>query len=169
MEHQLLSPNRLRRSSGDDDDAVSQLLDDLRQDHAQLCGGLGAVTGGESGHSTRSWQSLRDVCARLSTGLQEHIRREERLPLTRHRSLGAAAPEAMLRPSNCHYNHYRYLQVITRYITLGDRPLLLSNQYQLVQDFLNGLRRNMDQQEAELFPAIEQAATDTADEALWNR
>ena len=136
---------------------VSHLVDGLRQDHALLCGELAVLKKAEGDDSPPSWQTLRDVCARLSLVLCEHIRREERLLVTRSRSLGAAASEAMGRPSIDHYGDYRYLQVITRYIVSENRPFLLNNRYHLLTGFLHGLHRHMDKQEAELFPVIEQA------------
>ncbi len=129
----------------------TNLIDNLRQDHALLCGELVILKKIEDSHSRPSWQVLREICTRLSVRLREHIRWEKQL-LSHHRSLGAAAPEAMNRSSIDHYGDYRYLQVITRYITLENRPFLLNNRSRLLTDFLHGLRHHMDEQEAQLCP-----------------
>lgn len=124
-----------------------RLVDDLRQGHALLCGKLAVLKEAESYNITHFWHSLQSACARLTTGLLEHIRREERLLVTHHRSLGAANSETISRPSSRHYGDYRYLQVITRSISLESRPFLLNGRYQLFTDFLSGLQRNMDKDE----------------------
>lgn len=113
----------------------------------------------EGDDSPPSWQTLRDVCARLSTGLRKHILREERLLGTRYRSVGVAASEATTRPLIGHQSDYRYLQVITRSIASENSPFLLNNRYHLLTSFLRGLHGHMDQQESELFPVIKQAMT----------
>jgi len=112
------------------------LVDGLRRDHAVLCGELAVLKKAEGDDSPPSWQTLRDVCARLSLGLREHIRHEERMTIE---------------PSSDHYSDYRYLQVITGLIALENRPLLLNNRYHLLTGFLHGLHRHMDEQEAEFF------------------
>jgi len=119
------------------------LVDDLKQDHARLCGELAVLKAAESGETDFLAQTMRDVCARLSTGLNEHMLREERIPALHGRSLGAAAS-----PSMDHYNDFRYLQVITRYITSEKRPFLLCNRYQLLKSFVGGLKRHIEEQEA---------------------
>jgi hypothetical protein len=129
---------------------VSHPLDGLRQDHVLLCGELAVLKKAESYDSAHLWQTLRDVCARLSVGLLEHIRREERR---------VAASEAITRPSIDHYSDYRYLQVIKRYIIFEDRSFLLNNRYQLLKNFILGLHRHMDQQESALFPVIKRTMT----------
>ncbi len=91
--------------------------------------------------------------------LHEHIQREERLQTGHHRSLGAAATEAAAPLSISHHGDYRYLQVITRYIHSQGHPLLIYSRYQLLTDFLRGLRRNMDAQETELFQLINKERT----------
>lgn len=145
------------------------LVDSVRQDHALLCGELDVLKKAEGDDSPPSWQTLRDVCARLSVGLREHILREERLPATRGRSLGAAASEAMICPSIDHYSDYRYLQIITRHVTFDNRPFLLNNRYHLLTDFLRGLRHHMDEQEAEFFPIIEPAMAHVGAGVVWNK
>ncbi len=76
------------------------------------------------------WQTLRDVCARLTIGLREHMRREG------------------TQPSHDHQSDYRHLQVITRYIEAENRPFLLNNRYQMLTNFIRGMHRHMDEQEA---------------------
>jgi hypothetical protein len=136
---------------------LTYLMDSVRQDHALLCGELDVLKNAEGDDSPPSWQTLRDACKRLSMGLREHMLREERLLATRGRSLGAAASEALAHPSSDHYNDYRYLQVITRYVTSENRPFLLNNRYHLLTDFLRGLRCHMNTQESELSTALEPA------------
>ncbi len=132
MELLHLPVNRI----GQLDEDTSRLADGLRQDHARLCGELAVLKKAESGDSANLWQILRDVCARLSTGLLEHIRHEERMTI---------------RLSVDHYSDYRYLQVITYHINLENRPPLLNNRYHLLTGFLRGLHCHMDKQEVELF------------------
>ena len=127
-------------------------VESLRQDHALLCGELAVLEKAKSTEGSDLWQTLQDVCVRLSLGLREHIRREGQLLVTRNHSLGAAASEAMSRLLIDHYGDFRYLQVITRCVAIENRPFLLESRYQLLTDFLRGLHRHMDQQEAELFP-----------------
>ncbi len=122
---------------------ASHLAGGLRHDHAVLCGELAVLKKAEGDDGPPSWQTLRDVCARLSIGLSEHIRHEERMTT---------------QPSTDHYSDYRYLQVITGLMALENRPFLLNSRYHLLTGFLRGLHVHMDKQEAELFPVIEQAA-----------
>ncbi len=129
----------------------TNLIDDVKQDHALLCGELDFLKKAEGNDSPPSWPVLQEICARLATGLREHIRWEKQL-FPNHRSLGAAALAGASCPSIDHYGDYRYLQVITRYIALENRPFLLNNRYHLLTDFLRGLRHHMDEQEAQLFP-----------------
>ncbi len=133
---------------------LTYLMDGVRRDHVILCGELAVLRQAENGDCPPSRQVLRDVCVRLTIGLREHILREERLLVTRGRSLGAAASEALAIPSSDHYSDYRYLQVITRHIISETRPFLLNNRHHLLTDFLRGLRCHMDAQEAELFPSV---------------
>ena len=147
MELTRLPVNRIKQLNED----ASHSMDCLRQDHAALCGELAVLKMAEGDDSPPTWQTLRDVCARLTLGLREHMLREERLLITRDHSLGAAESEAMSRPSIDHYSDYRYLQVITRHVTSESRPFLLNNRYRLLTDFLHGLHRHMDEQEAEFF------------------
>ena len=101
----------------------------------------------EGSDNASRWQTLRDVCARLSAGLREHMQREEKLSAPHGRSLGAAALETDSYFLNSHYGDYRYLQVIARYVTSEDRPFLLNNRYQLLTNFVRGLHRHIDEQE----------------------
>ncbi len=126
-------------------------IDELKKDHALLCGELDVLKKAEGDNNAPSWQMLQEICARLSIGLRDHMRWEESL-LPNYRSLGAAALAQPRCPSIDHYGDYRYLQVITRYIALEDRPFLLNNRYHLLVDFLRGLRHHMDEQEAQLVP-----------------
>ena len=127
-------------------------VDSLRQDHALLCKELVVLEKAQSDESTPLWQTLRNVCSRLSTGLREHIQREEQLLRSYPRSLGAAASETMTWSSSPHYSDYRYLQAIMRYLTLETRPFLLNSRYQLLMDFLRTMQSHIRQQEAEFFP-----------------
>ena len=142
------------------------LVDGLRQDHAVLRGELAVLKKAEGDDSPPSWQTLRDVCARLSLGLCEHMRREEQLLVNHNRSLGAAALDTTVPQSSDHYSDYRYLQVITRCIALEHRPFLLNSRYHLLTGFLHGLHRHMDKQEAELFPIMERAMAAMPGEAV---
>lgn len=145
--------NRIEQLNEDE----RHLTDSLRQDHALLRGELAVLEKAESHDSTHLWQTLRDVCARLSIGLFEHIQCEERLLVIRNRIREIASSEATVRPSIDHKSDYRYLQVITHFISLENGPLLLNSRYHLLTGFLRGLHGHMDKQEAEFFPVIEQA------------
>ncbi len=151
MELACLPDNQIAQSP----DKLSRLIDNLRQDHRRLSGEIAVLEAEKNFDNIQSWKTLQVVCVRLSTGLFEHIQSETRLLVTRNHSLGAAASQMMSRPSIDHYGDYRYLQVISRSITSANNRLLLRNRYQMLQDFLGGLRDHMDQQEADLFPAIE--------------
>ncbi len=129
-------------------------MDDLKENHALLCGELAVLKQAEYSGNVPLWQALQDVSARLSKGLLVHIQREAQW-FKQNRSLGAAARIVMAQTSIDHYNDYRYLQVITRYITLENRPFLINSRYRLLTDFIRGLRCHMDEQEAQLFPASE--------------
>lgn len=144
------------------------LMDDLKQDHERLCGELDVLRSAENDDGVLLRQTLRDVCARLSLGLLEHIRREERLLTTHGRSLGAAASEIMVQPLINHYGDYRYLQVITRHITLENRPFLLTGRYQLLESFILELQRHMDKQEEDYFPIVGRILARKVEEPAWN-
>jgi len=139
---------------GQDNEDTSHPADGLRRDHALLCGELAVLKKAESGDGTQLWQTLRDVYARLSTGLLEHIRREERL---------------RTRPSHDHCSDYRYLQVIERYISFENNPFLLNSRYHLLTGFIRGLRSHMDEQEVELFQVIEPGIAHEGAGAVWHK
>lgn len=148
---------------------ASHLLDDLRQDHELLYGELAALKKAENFDGPPLWQTLQKVCARLSVRLRDHMGREEPLLRVTHpHSLGAAASETMSWPVIDHYSDYRYLQVITRSIALENRPFLLNNRYHLLTDFISRLHHNMNKQETDLFPFIEQAMAGKTEKAIWN-
>ncbi len=106
------------------------LEEGIQQDHASFYGELAVLKKAEGGSIPHLWQTLREVCERLTIGLREHMERE-----------GTHVPHD-------HHSDFRYLQIITRFIISEDRPHLLNNRYQMLTNFIRGLHRHMDEQEA---------------------
>ena len=103
----------------------------LRKDHELICEELTILKNAQRDAGIPLRQVLREVCSRLSAGLLDHIRQEDRM--------GQSPP--------CdHYGDYRYLQVISQHIACEDRPFLLNSRLQLLTRFIQGLHRHMDVQ-----------------------
>jgi hypothetical protein len=125
-------------------DAAPYPLDALRLDHDRLRAESDALTAAADYTPTLLLQTLRGICERLTVTLRAHIELEERL-------LG--------HPTLDHISDQKYLQVLTRHIASHGRPFLLNSRVQLLKQFLSGLGRHLDMQEAEMFCAAE---------AVWN-
>ena len=128
-------------------------IDHLTEDHRLLRHTLDALDEALI-HGTPTWAFLRESCRALSTALQDHTRREVRLAVSCSRKLGTVGAAEMARFAVEHHIDQQYLKVLVRCLQHESRfsldairPMLMS--------FINGLRRRMPQQEAELFPLLE--------------
>lgn len=129
-------------------------IDRLRHDHQKLRDMLNVLeealrTGAEAA------EELTPLCASLSARLRVHIRAEGQMAVRCSRVGDRFGPEVLARLAVEHYTEQQYLRVLGRGLRrkpLGSIEHLRTPATALLHEF----RRHMDEQEAVLFPFIEQ-------------
>jgi len=103
-----------------------------------------------------SWYVLREVCFTLSRQLQDHMRREEEL-IARCRQ--TMSPHVLAEIALEHQDEPAHLRTINRlFITQVDYSL--ERIKPVLTEAIQGLRRHMAEEEAELFPILERELRD---------
>ncbi|MBI3321464.1 MAG: hemerythrin domain-containing protein [Candidatus Omnitrophica bacterium] len=122
----------------------------LRRDHAILRSKL-AVLEVALGMGPETWFVLREVCFTLSRQLRDHLKREEALVVACRKAMNPKALAAVVVEHRDEPAHLRTLNRLfvseTRHSLERIRPALT--------DVIQGLRRHMAEEEAELFPVLE--------------
>jgi hemerythrin-like domain-containing protein len=101
------------------------------------------------------WFVLREVCFTLSRQLQSHIRREEALLGACRSALGA---ELLHDIELAHRDEPQLLRMLNR-LFVEDSGHSLERIRPVLMTLITGLRRHMDEEEEELFPALERTAS----------
>lgn len=125
-------------------------VDRLRRDHKILRAKLNVLQSAlDMGPET--WYVLREVCFTLARQLRDHIKREEDL-VTLCRA--AMNPKVLAEVTVEHRDEPAHLRTINRlFVSEGTRSL--ERIKPAVGDVIEGLRRHMDEEEAELFPILD--------------
>ncbi len=127
----------------------------LRRDHTILRAKLSVLEGALT-MGSETWFVLREICHALSRQLQDHIKREEELVT----ACKEALPDDVLAHLTVgHKDEPALLRTINRLFIEEQGHSLASIRPSLTRLIL-GLRGHMDEEEAELFPAIEGVLSD---------
>lgn len=124
-----------------------------------------------------TWFVLREVCFSLSRQLRDHIRREEELvaacrhamvpargsrtlpgpdtgPASGHAAGGGMNPKVLAEVVVAHYDEPAHLRTINQ-LFVSERGDSLDRIKPALREVIDGLRRHMAEEEAELFPILE--------------
>ena len=122
----------------------------LKRDHGILRSKLGVLeTALKLGPET--WFVLREMCHTLARQLRDHIRREEALVAACRSSM---TPESLRHVEVEHRDEPERLRMLNR-LFIGESGESLERIRPVLMEVVEGLRRHMDEEEAELFPILE--------------
>ena len=125
-------------------------IDRLKRDHTILRTKLGMLEAGlQMGPET--WFVLREVCHTLALQLRDHIRREETL-VAAYRAV--LKKEALEHLTVEHRDEPERLRTLSR-LFVRESGQSLQQVAPVLKDVIQGLRHHMDEEEAEMFPALE--------------
>jgi len=127
-------------------------LDGLTQDHDGLRRELDGLERALDG-PVASGAELHAASARLFQQLHHHVQQERRFAVSYFRRLGRLGAAELARLAIDHDGDLGYLRVITRCLA-QDSPEAVQTIRPTIRAFLSGLRRRMEEQEAELFPLL---------------
>lgn len=125
-------------------------VDRLKRDHKILRAKLDVLEAALA-MGPETWFVLREICHTLSRQLQHHIRREEALVAACRQSL---SPEALAHQAVEHHDEPELLRAVNR-LFIEEQGRSLEQVRPTMMKLIQGLRRHMDEEEQELFPAIE--------------
>ena len=108
------------------------------------------------GMGPRMWFVLREVCFTLAKQLQDHIHREEELIAACRKALSA---EALARLAIEHRDEPQHLRAINQ-LFIQERSQALEQIRPALAGLIQGLRHHMEDEEATLFPTLEQVLGD---------
>ena len=126
-------------------------LERLKRDHVILRAKLSVVEGALT-MGPEMWFVLREVCHTLSCQLQDHIKREEELVRACKASL---TDEALSHLTVEHKDEPALLRTVNRLFIEDEGHSLVAIKPALTR-LIDGLHAHMDEEEAELFPVLEQ-------------
>ena len=122
----------------------------LKRDHGILRSKLGILDAAlKMGPET--WFVLREICHTLARQLRDHIRREEALVAACRSSM---TPESLRHIEVEHRDEPERLRTLNR-LFIGESGESLERIRPVLMEVVEGLRRHMDEEEAELFPILE--------------
>lgn len=131
-------------------------IDRLKRDHTLLRSKLDVLEGALRLTPPTTWFIVRELCYTLSRQLQDHIRREEELVAACRNSLSS---EVQTHVRLEHDEEPQLLRTVNRlFIEEGGKAL--EQICGVLGELVPRLRRHMDEEEAELFPAIEEILGD---------
>ena len=124
-------------------------IDRLRRDHRVFRAKLDVLESALS-MGPDAWFVLREVCFTLSRQIQDHMRREEQLIAAAKDSLDSAT---VAHVSLEHKDEPQHLRTINQLFVTEEGYHLERIRPELTR-LIEGLRHHMDEEEAELFPAL---------------
>ena len=130
-------------------------VDRLRRDHTILRAKLDVVEATVN-MSPETWYVLREVCLTLSRQLRDHIKREEALVVACRTMMN---PKVLAEIVVEHREEPLHLRAINR-LFVSERGQPFSQIKPALLSVVDGLRRHMAEEEAELFPVLERVLAD---------
>ena len=125
-------------------------IDRLKRDHKILRKKLDLLEAALGMGPASTWYILREICYTLSCQLKDHIRREEELVTSCREAL---SPEALAHSQIEHQDEPQLLGMLNHlFIEQGGRAM--EQVGTILREVIPRLRRHMDEEEAEFFPAI---------------
>lgn len=131
-------------------------IDRLRRDHQILRSKLEVLEAALRLTPPTTWFILRELCYTLSRQLQDHIRREEQLIATCRATL---SPNVLAHTQLEHEDEPQLLRTV-HHLFVEEGGQALERVRAALNELTPRLRRHMDEEEADLFPVIEQALGD---------
>ena len=125
-------------------------MERLKRDHHLLRGKLNLVESSLR-MGSETWFVLRELCQTLSRQLRDHIRREEELLVDCRALLDDALVKRLVVE---HLDEPQHLRVIN-HLFLTTQGQSLKEIAPTLRALIDGLRHHMDEEEADLFPALE--------------
>ena len=125
-------------------------IERLRRDHRILRAKLDVLESA-LGMGPETWFVLREVCFTLAQQLRDHMKREEDLVANCRKAMTTKALAEVVVE---HRDEPRHLRTINR-LFLSERGHSLERIRPVLQETIDGLRRHMASEEAELFPLLE--------------
>jgi iron-sulfur cluster repair protein YtfE (RIC family) len=125
-------------------------IDRLRRDHKVLRAKLDVLESALS-MGPDAWFVLREVCFTLSRQIRDHMSREEQLIAAAKNSLD---PATLAHVSLEHKDEPRHLRTINKLFVTEQGHTLEHIRPELTR-LIEGFRHHLDEEEAELFPALE--------------
>lgn len=122
-------------------------VDRLRRDHKILRAKLNVLESA-LGMGAETWYVLREVCFTLARQLRDHMKREEALVMA------CRNPKVLADIAMEHRDEPEHLRAINR-LFAQEKTQVLDRIGPALQAVIQGLRRHMDEEEAELFPLLE--------------
>lgn len=122
----------------------------LRRDHAILRSKLDALEAA-LGMGEETWYVLREVCFTLARQLRDHIRREEDLVAACRQAMN---PQVLAEVVVEHHDEPKHLRTINR-LFVSQASHALDRIRPALTEVIQGLRRHMAEEEAQLFPILE--------------
>ena len=131
-------------------------VDRLRRDHEVLRTKLDVLEATLGMTPPTTWFILRELCYTLSRQLQDHIRREEELVTACQQSLSSDVR------SHARLEHDEEPQLLrtVNHLFIEEGGKAIEQIRAVLGEFIPRLRRHMEEEEAGLFPAIEQVLGD---------
>ncbi|MBI3996986.1 MAG: hemerythrin domain-containing protein [Candidatus Omnitrophica bacterium] len=104
----------------------------------------------------QTWYVLRETCFTLSRQLRDHIRREDDLVAACRMAMN---PKILAEVVVAHHDEPEHLRMINRlFVSEGQRSF--DQIQEALTQVIEGLRRHMSEEEAELFPIFDRVLTD---------
>lgn len=131
-------------------------IDRLKRDHKILRSKLDVLEAALRMGPASTWYILREMCYTLSRQLQDHIRREEELVAACRKALSL---EVLRHVQIEHHDEPQILRSIN-HLFVEEQDRVMEQATADLRLLIPRLRRHMAEEEAELFPAIEQILAD---------
>jgi len=131
-------------------------IDRLKRDHTILRSKLDVLEGALRLTPPSTWFVVRELCYTLSRQLQDHIRREEELVTACRQRL---SPDVRSHVRLEHDEEPQLLRTVN-HLFIEEGGKAVEQIRGVLGELIPRLRRHMDEEEAELFPAIEEMLGD---------
>ena len=129
----------------------------LKQDHGRLRAALGVMEFAlERPVQRETWDVMRAACGALASRLQQHLRRETHLVASCHTSIRILGTRELAKFAVEHHRLQELVRVLKRCLAKDQGRCAVDDLRPLLGELISGLRRQMQEQEEELYPFIMQ-------------